>query len=211
MKRTERSELAHIKRVLREWDPIGVQPGESDDSAPPDEYDSYAPGILSRLRGGASPESILELLTEIRVKSLELTACPEKDRLISDQLVAWWKSGGAGGTVIAPPVESSEIEHLAAILKIVRHIKPAGLSLFYHEYYPQVFGSFTLIAGKPSKLIRFVWDGKESELAVSDGKTSREGGADAWKPATVIKLSGLGQVYLHILEDLSGRFFAGSD
>jgi len=93
MKKTERSELDHIRRVLREWDPIGVQPGQADDFAPLDEYDSYAPGILSRLRGGASSESILELLTEIRVKSLELPACPETDRLISAKLVAWWKHG----------------------------------------------------------------------------------------------------------------------
>ena len=93
MKRTEWSEIDHIQRVLREWDPIGVQPGQADDSAPPDEYDAYAPEILSRLRGGAPSEAILELLTEIRVKSLELPACPEKDRLISAKLVAWWKHG----------------------------------------------------------------------------------------------------------------------
>jgi len=93
VKRTERSEIDHIQRVLREWDPIGVQPGQADDSAPLDEYDSYAPEILSRLRGGASSEAIFELLTEIRVKSLELPACPEKDRAISAKLVVWWKHG----------------------------------------------------------------------------------------------------------------------
>jgi len=44
-------------------------------------------------RGGASSEAIFELLTEIRVKSLELPACPEKDRAISAKLVVWWKHG----------------------------------------------------------------------------------------------------------------------
>ncbi|MDD2806266.1 MAG: hypothetical protein PHV33_11990 [Elusimicrobiales bacterium] len=93
MKRTERSELDHIRRVLREWDPIGVQPGQADDSAPLDEYDEYAPEILSRLRGGAAAEAVLDLLTEIRIKSMELPACPEKDRSISEKLVIWWKHG----------------------------------------------------------------------------------------------------------------------
>ena len=91
--RTVKSELKCVQQVLRDWDPIGVQPGMNRESAPLDEYDAYAPEILSRLRGGASSEEILGLLTEIRVKSLELPACPEKDRAISAKLVAWWKNG----------------------------------------------------------------------------------------------------------------------
>lgn len=86
-----KSELKYVQQVLREWDPIGVQPGRTEDSAPLDEYDSYAPEVLSRLRSGASSEGVLELLTEIRTRSLELPACPEKDRPIADHLVNWWK------------------------------------------------------------------------------------------------------------------------
>jgi hypothetical protein len=36
--------LSRVEGILRRWDPIGVRPGEL---APIDEYDSYAPHIVS--------------------------------------------------------------------------------------------------------------------------------------------------------------------
>ena len=90
MKRSEKYNLEYIKQVLRDWDPIGVHPGLTKDSAPQDEYDSYAPQILSRLLAGTSSDEILELLSKIRINDLGLSACSEKDRSVSDRLITWW-------------------------------------------------------------------------------------------------------------------------
>ena len=41
---TMKRALSRVEGILRRWDPIGVRPGEL---APIDEYDSYAPHIVS--------------------------------------------------------------------------------------------------------------------------------------------------------------------
>lgn len=48
-------EVRAVEGILRRWDPIGVQPGTV---APADEYDSYAPHIVSMVKGGCSVEEL---------------------------------------------------------------------------------------------------------------------------------------------------------
>jgi hypothetical protein len=42
-----------VQAILRRWDPINVEPGVV---APADEYDSYAPHIVSMVKGGCTAE-----------------------------------------------------------------------------------------------------------------------------------------------------------
>jgi hypothetical protein len=44
-----------VQSVLRRWDPIGVRPGRR---APANEYDSYAPYLVSMARNGCTLEEI---------------------------------------------------------------------------------------------------------------------------------------------------------
>ena len=68
------------QRVLRRWDPIGVEPGIS---GPADEYDSYAPHIVTMVLGGASAHDVALLFGKLRVQSIGLSA-----ELASDEAFA---------------------------------------------------------------------------------------------------------------------------
>lgn len=85
------ADIAYVQSILRIWDPIGVLPDPGDDQGPMDEYDSYAPQLVTLLREGATVNKIQDRLSEIRTKSMGLAAYPEKDRPTAEQLVSWWK------------------------------------------------------------------------------------------------------------------------
>jgi hypothetical protein len=44
-----------VEEILRRWGPIGVEPGKA---APMDEYDSYAPHIVSMIEAGCTVEEL---------------------------------------------------------------------------------------------------------------------------------------------------------
>jgi hypothetical protein len=44
-------QIRTVEEILRRWDPIGVEPGIF---APPDEYDPYAPHIVSMVQNGCT-------------------------------------------------------------------------------------------------------------------------------------------------------------
>lgn len=56
-----------VESVLRRWDPIGVQPGRF---APADEYDSYAPKIVSMVESGCSADALVAHLEHLSVDTL---------------------------------------------------------------------------------------------------------------------------------------------
>lgn len=58
LKAVAHEHIAHIETALRRWDPIGVLPGPTDDYGPMDEYDTYAPQILSSLSSSCSVEGL---------------------------------------------------------------------------------------------------------------------------------------------------------
>jgi len=92
MRKEIRRAIAHVEDVLRTWDPIGVLPGPGDDMGPMDEYDSYAPHILSLLISGADVPVVYEELVRIRVEAMELKPDPPLDLRIAGELVTWWTS-----------------------------------------------------------------------------------------------------------------------
>jgi len=50
-----RDNVRLVEGILRRWDPIGIQPGTF---APADEYDSYAPHIVSMVECGCTMEEL---------------------------------------------------------------------------------------------------------------------------------------------------------
>jgi hypothetical protein len=61
-------QIRTVEEILRRWDPIGVEPGIF---APPDEYDRYAPHIVSMVQNGCT---IGELAAHLDHLSAELWA-----------------------------------------------------------------------------------------------------------------------------------------
>jgi hypothetical protein len=56
------AKIRAVEEILRRWDPIGVQPGTS---GPADEYDSYAPHMVSMVEGGCTVEELASHLGEL--------------------------------------------------------------------------------------------------------------------------------------------------
>lgn len=55
LKKRAMASIAKVEATLREWDPLSLAPGEM---APLDEYDSYAPRIVSMIERGCSTEEL---------------------------------------------------------------------------------------------------------------------------------------------------------
>jgi hypothetical protein len=56
-----------VEGVLRRWDPAGVQPGRF---APAEEYDSYAPHIVSMVAGGCSAQALVAHLEQLSIDTM---------------------------------------------------------------------------------------------------------------------------------------------
>ena len=82
-------DLVHaVQAALREWDPVGVHPG---DDWPADEYDAYAPHIVSLLAHGATAEELAKHLEHLRTMTMGCPANRDADTTCARKLVAWWK------------------------------------------------------------------------------------------------------------------------
>ena len=79
-KRRAIAEIRLVEELLRRWDPIGVRPGEA---APSDEYDGYAPHIVSLVQHGCSQAKLTKHLEYLRTVTIGVG----KDRL-SDAAIA---------------------------------------------------------------------------------------------------------------------------
>ena len=96
MESTEiKSRVTTVEDALRHWDPIGVIDLRLEDGLPPNEYDSYAPEILSRLEAGADGKQIAQQLANIRSSQIGLgnNMPSEQEQELGEKLVAW-KLGG---------------------------------------------------------------------------------------------------------------------
>src|SRR5687767_14513023 len=56
-----------VEGILRRWDPIGIKPGQF---APADEYDSYAPHIVSMVASGCTAEALAAHLEHLSVHTM---------------------------------------------------------------------------------------------------------------------------------------------
>lgn len=84
-KRTAMDLVARVEEILRKWDPIGVQPGEL---APADEYDSYAPHIVSMVARGCSREQLRAHLAALRPGITGLDGDHETDWEIAGDIIS---------------------------------------------------------------------------------------------------------------------------
>ena len=63
------ADIRAAQHILRLWDPIGVEPGRE---APADEYDSYAPHIVSMVRSGCTTEDLTSHLDHLATEIMGL-------------------------------------------------------------------------------------------------------------------------------------------
>jgi len=92
LKKQAMEDLQHVQEVLQRWDPIHVIEDLKEAGKPPDEYDSYAPPILTMLRNGCDEEKLEHHLAAIQSVNMGLEPLPERDQKIAAELVDWWKS-----------------------------------------------------------------------------------------------------------------------
>ncbi len=72
-----KAQIKAVQAILRRWDPIGVAPGKF---APADEYDAYAPQIVSQVMKGCSLAALAQELSMIRIREMGMAANPLGDR-----------------------------------------------------------------------------------------------------------------------------------
>jgi hypothetical protein len=63
------ADIRAVADILRLWDPIGVEPGRK---GPSDEYDTYAPHIVSMVRGGCNAEDLAAHLENLSIITMGL-------------------------------------------------------------------------------------------------------------------------------------------
>ena len=79
--------LATVRHILlAEWDPIGV--GDAPEAA--DEYDSYAPRVLSLLMAGHCSPEIADFLADVEQNWMGLEARPIVCRAVAENIVTEW-------------------------------------------------------------------------------------------------------------------------
>ncbi|GAB3041856.1 hypothetical protein GCM10027285_29420 [Oleiagrimonas citrea] len=66
-----------VEDILRQWDPIGVEPGAL---APADEYDSYAPHIASMVKSNCTVETLAAHLEHLGTETMGLGRSNESSR-----------------------------------------------------------------------------------------------------------------------------------
>lgn len=77
--------IREVEEILREWDPMDLAPGKL---APADEYDGYAPHIVSQIEQGCSAEQLLKHLQELRSGMVCMRKRPEHDMEMAHKMIA---------------------------------------------------------------------------------------------------------------------------
>lgn len=81
VQKAARAEIRAVETILRQWDPIGVEPGTV---APADEYDSYAPPIVSMVKRGCTVAELAVHLEQLGSEAMGLG--PSSDLSRADSL-----------------------------------------------------------------------------------------------------------------------------
>ena len=83
-KRRAMAKVRIVEEILRRWDPIGVMPGEA---APSDEYDGYAPHIVSLVQQGCSDVQLTKHLEQLRTNTIGVGQDRRLDKEIANEIV----------------------------------------------------------------------------------------------------------------------------
>ncbi|MFD5584445.1 hypothetical protein ACFWII_11675 [Streptomyces sp. NPDC127063] len=82
-----------LRRLLNEWDPIGVA------DAVRHEYDCMLIPLLGRLRRGADQAEIGEFLRHELEDHFGLTPLPSEPAAMAARLMSWWATAGRPGAL----------------------------------------------------------------------------------------------------------------
>ena len=82
------AQVREVEAILRQWDPIGAGP---DAGAPLDEYDSYAPHIVSMVAAGSSHTDLSNHLHELRTVTIGMGENRSRDSEVADQILSTLK------------------------------------------------------------------------------------------------------------------------
>jgi hypothetical protein len=83
-RRRARARIEAVQAVLRRWDPIGILPGKA---GPADEYDSYAPHIVTLVSEGASVGKVAAHLGKLRIGAIGLGPDPHRDAEVAAEII----------------------------------------------------------------------------------------------------------------------------
>ena len=83
-KKAAMKQVGAVQAILRRWDPMGVLPGEL---APADEYDSYAPHIVSMVAQGCSLEALQTHLQRIGKVTTGVQASPDREAEVAGEII----------------------------------------------------------------------------------------------------------------------------
>jgi hypothetical protein len=78
-------QIRAVQEILRRWDPMDLAPGEF---APKDEYDDYAPHIVSLVSQGISVEHLLNHLQKLRIGMVCMRDKTQGDKDIAREIIA---------------------------------------------------------------------------------------------------------------------------
>lgn len=84
LKKKAVAQIRTVEEILRRWDPIGILPG---DFAPADEYDDYAPHVVSLVAGGISIEQLTQHLENVRTQVIGVEANRDHDCKIAKAIL----------------------------------------------------------------------------------------------------------------------------
>ncbi len=80
-----------VEDILRRWDPIGVGPGTM---APADEYDRYAPHMVSMVEGGCTVEELATHLDELSTTTIGVGSNPKASASFAAQIIEALRPSG---------------------------------------------------------------------------------------------------------------------
>ena len=79
------AQVREVEAILRQWDPIGVSPGAG---APLDEYDNYAPHIVSMVASGCSHADLSNHLHDLRTATIGVGENRSRDSEVAHQILS---------------------------------------------------------------------------------------------------------------------------
>ena len=61
---------------------------------------------------------------------------------------------------------TSAIEHLKRVTALAERLAARGIAIYEHSYHMLAFGSWTIVAGRRNRRVKFSWDGRDEFLEI---------------------------------------------
>lgn len=115
-----------VEDVLRQWDPIGIEPSVM---APADEYDSYAPHMVSMVEGGCTVEELASHLDVLSSTTIGAGSNMKESAKFAAQIIE----------VLRPSNKLLERIRPFSMLDVLLDAEPLSQVVFIHDYIQLVF------------------------------------------------------------------------